>query len=548
MKKKMFSIMTVFALMMSFLSGCVPSIPSTDPEREIDFYVNLPPTNLDPQKQFYANNVKIQGMFLEGLMTRDDKGNPICGIAKSYEVSEDGLVYTFHLREDACWDDGTAVEADDFVFAFQRLVDPENASDASIMLTDYAKVVGAEDIFYDGASVDSLGARAVDDRTLEVRLENPCPYFTDLLTAPAMTPCNRRYYYSHEDRYFANGDNILSCGPFTIDYYEPRGKQIHLRKNEYYYDADKVELAGVNLQLLADQQQLIMSFQKGDAECIPISGEQQEVSEGDPRLNEVSGAMVWYVKPNFNNKALANRNIRRALSMCVNREMLRKNILRAGNSVMTRMIPEQICFEPDGTDFGGETDRYKDVCGYDPERAREYWEKGLNEIGESGAEFEFLTTSDSNVFMDILKEEWEKALPGFKLKYRVVQPNVYYEELFAGNFDLSLDGWGADYGDPASYLNLFVTGVKWGCPGFSSQVYDKIIEDADNDPLVLDPVKRFQKLHEAEDYLMEESVIIPIYCQGNACLLSDAVTGISFLPLCPEVSFKNANYKKQVTK
>ena len=215
---------------------------------------------------------------------------------------------------------------------------------------------------------------------------------------------------------------------------------------------------------------------------------------------------------------------------------------------MTRMIPEQICFEPDGTDFGGETDRYKEVCGYDPEKAREYWEKGLEEIGESGAEFEFLTTSDSNVFMDILKEEWEKALPGFKLKYRVVQPNVYYEELFAGNFDLSLDGWGADYGDPASYLNLFVTGVKWGCPGFSSQVYDKIIEDADNDPLVLDPVKRFQKLHEAEDYLMEESVIIPIYCQGNACLLSDAVTGISFLPLCPEVSFKNANYKKQVTK
>ena len=144
--------------------------------------------------------------------------------------------------------------------------------------------------------------------------------------------------------------------------------------------------------------------------------------------------------------------------------------------------------------------------------------------------------------------EWEKALPGFKLNYRVVQPNVYYQEMFDGNFDLSLDGWGADYGDPASFLNLFLTGVKWGCPGFSSQVYDKIIEDANNEPLVLDPEKRFQKLHEAEDYLMEESVIIPVYCAGSAFLVSDDVTGIDFHPLNPAVSFKNAKYKKQVTK
>ncbi len=545
---RVISILTVLSSVASLLCGCVSSIPSTDPENEIDFYVLNPPVNLDPQKQFYAENIKIQGMFLEGLMTRDEKGNAVCGIAKSYDVSEDGRIYTFYLREDARWDNGTEVTADDFVFAFQRLVDPENASDAAIMITEYVKVCGAEDIFYGRAPVDSLGVRAVDDHTLEIKLENPCPFFTDLLAAPTMSPCNRRYYYSHEDRYFANGDNILSCGPFTIDYYEPRGKQIHLRKNEYYYDADKVELAGVNLQLLADQQQLIMSFQTGAAECIPISGEQLEVSEGDPRLNEVSGVMVWYVMQNFNNKALANRNIRRALNLCVNREMLQKNLLRAGNTVMTRLIPEKICIEPDGTDFGGETDRYKDVCGYDPEKAREYWEKGLEELGESGAEFELLTVSETNTFMDILKEEWENKLPGFKLKYRVVQPNVFHQEMFNGNYDLCLFAWAADYGDPVSYLNLFVTGAKWDCPGFSSRVYDKIMKDANSEPLVLDAAKRFEKLHEAEDYLMEEAVIIPIYCQGSACLVSDEVPGILFLPLTPEIGFKNAKYKKQVAK
>ncbi len=548
MKQSWVKSLTVLITVTGLLCGCTHSIPSTAPENEMDFYVILPPSNLDPQKQFNENNIRIQGMFLEGLMTRDENGSPVCGIAESYDVSEDGLTYTFHLREDACFDDGTPVTADDFVFAFQRLVDPENASDAAIMITDYAKVSGAEDIFYDGAPVESLGARAVDDKIFEVKLDNPCPYFMELLISPALCPCNRRYYYSHEDRYFADGNNILSCGPFTIDHYEPSGKQIHLRKNQHYYDADKVELSGINLQLLADQQQLIMSFQRGDAVCIPISGEQQEVSEGDPRLNEVNGAMTYYIKQNFNNKALANKNIRRALNLCVNREMLQKNLLRAGYTVLTRMIPEKVCFEPDGTDFGGEKDRYKDVCGYDTKKAREYWEKGLEEIGESEVVFEFLTSSDTNVFMDILKEEWEKSLPGFKLKYRVVQPNVFYQEQFAGNFDLCLSGWGADYGDPVSYLSLYVSGVRWNCPRFSSPVFDKMIEDVNNEPLVLDPAERFKKLHEAEDLLMEESVVIPVYCEGTACLLSDEVTGLRFNSINPLVSFKYARFKKQVTK
>ncbi|MCR4761999.1 MAG: peptide ABC transporter substrate-binding protein [Lachnospiraceae bacterium] len=522
------------------LAGCGARIPSADPEHEINYYVVYQPSDLDPQTVFDVGNMPIVGLFSESVMSRNEEGRLIYGLADRYEKSEDGCLYTFHIRDDARWSDGVPVTAADFVFGWQRVVNPDTASNASFLFLNCMKLEGVEEIFYQHAPLDTLGIHAVDDHTFTVSLLEPCPYLLDLLVNNAFSPCREDFFYAHKGEYMKKAGAFLSCGAFVPDYYEPLGMQLHLSKNPYYYDAEIVQVSGVNVQVLSDQQQLIMSFEKGEADIIPISGEQQEVAQGDPRLTEIPGALIYYVIPNLDNEIFGNRNIRRAMALCVNRDEIVNSLLRAGNYPLTRIIPEGIVFEEDGTDFGGDPDQFADLCGYQPELARSYWEKGLQELGITKVTAEFLTSSESNTFMDILKKEWEKNLPGFSMKYRVVPPKAYNQELHDGHFDLALTGWSADYADPTAYLALFTPDNYANVGHYNSPAFNKVFAESAAVPLALDPQARMEKLHEAERILMEEMAVIPAVTVGEARMVSDRVKGVYMGALVPHVNFKYA--------
>ena len=531
----------VLLAVLLFLTGCgEANIPDSDPAREINYYILVSPNNLDPQTTFYVENMDVISGFTEGLMKMNENGMVAPGIAERYEVSDDGLTYTFYLREDAGWSNGTPVTADDFVFAWQRLIMPSTASDAAFLLLDCMDIVGADEIFYGGAHESSLGIKAVNNHILEIKLEHPCPFFLGLLTNVCLAPCNRAYYYENISDYGKKADAIISCGPYTVDYYEPLCMQVHLKKNEYYYDADEVMVPGVNVQVLNDVQQLIMSFESGEADVIPISGEQQEVSQGDPRLLTTPASAICYLLVNHDNKLLDNSNILKALSLCVNREMIQKNLLKEGYIPITRIVPPGFFYEPDGTDFGGDQDRYSSICGFEPELAKQYWEKGLKELGIDEITVEFLSVSTGNVIMDILKNDWEENLPGFTLKYRSVPLKAYLQELRDGHYDIVMYNWGADYADPTAYFNLFISNAPQNFGKFNSPELDRILHECNNNPLAGDPVGRAEKLHEAEDLLMNEMAILPLFAQGNAELVSNDVSGIAFYSITPRVSFRYA--------
>ena len=537
MMKRIISLILIFSML---LTGCMASIPEADPKAEINFYMNIAPTNLDPQTTFYTYDVETLSTYCEGLVNKDKDSNIIPGIAERWEVSDDGLKYRFYLRKDAKWSNGTPVTADDFVFGWQRVLDPNTASDASFLFLNGVNMKGAEEVFYENAPLDTLGVKAVSSHILEVELNEPCPYFLQLVCSACCLPCNMEFYYAHKADYGKRGQSIISCGPYTVDYYEPMGMQIHLTKNKYYYDADKVSVPGINIQIIEDVQQLIMSFEKGDADIIPLSGEQQEVSEGDPRMTYAPKQMFYYIQPNMNNPILTNRNIRIAMNLSINREKIQENLLKAGYYPHSRIIPDGFCKDPDGSDFAEDPNKYSDICGFDREKARQYWEKGLKELNISSAVLEYITTSDNNTFMDVLKEEWENTLPGFTMKYRVVPAKAYYEEIKKGKFDLLYYGFGADYADPSTYLNVLSEDSELNYGNYDSSDYNRALKESKDKDIVNDPEKRFEKLHEAEDIIMNDAGIFPMYSYGPSRLVSSDVKGIEFRSIYPAITFKNA--------
>lgn len=542
-KKRSLNCIMVFilaTLCMMMCNGCVGKIPKTDVEKEINYYITLVPSNLDPETAFTEDNCPVIMLYAEGLMTKDREGRLIPGVAERYEVSEDGLTYRFYIRDNAFWSNGTPVTSDDFVFGWQRVVDPETASDGIFLFLNCFDMVGAKEAFFGEGSVEDLGIRAVTDKILEVKLNRPCPYLTDLLCSNIMFPCNREFYYKHKETYGKDSDSIISCGPFTVDYYEPLGMQLHLRKNEYYYDASYVQIPGINIQVLDDVQQLIMSFEKGEADMIPLSGEQLEVSEGDPRLVETPAKAIEYLLYNANNEAMSNKNIRRALTMTVNRKFIHDVFYSAGAYELTRLLPDKLFYEPDGSDFAADQSKYDEYCDYDVKKAREYWNKGLEEMGVSEISAAVLTTSNDNLFLDVLKEEWENDLPGFTLTYRMVPAKAYVESLRNGDFDICVFGYSADYADPTTFLNLFKGGANANFGKYDNDKYNEILDMCESEPVANDPVKRMELLHQAEDVLIEDAAFAPLLSIGSAQLVSDRVHGVVFTPLAPMKNFKFA--------
>ena len=190
--------------------------------------------------------------FTDGLMQMDADGQAVPAIAESYEVSDDGLTYTFHLREDAKWSNGTQVTAADFVFGWQRAVDPNNASEYSYMLSDIGQVKNAAEIIAGEKDKSELGVTAVDDTTLQVELNVPVSYFLSLMYFPTYYPVNEEFYNSCGDTFATSPETTLANGAFVLDSYEPAATSIHLSKNPDYYDADKVQLAGLSYQVIQD--------------------------------------------------------------------------------------------------------------------------------------------------------------------------------------------------------------------------------------------------------------------------------------------------------
>lgn len=510
---------------------------------DLNVMLETPVESLDPQQATDGTSFEVIACFTDGLMQMDAHGAAVNALAESYEISEDGKTYTFHIRQDANWSNGTPVTAADFVFAWQRAVDPAVASEYSYMLSDIGQVVNAEAIIAGEKDKSELGVTAVDEKTLEVQLNVPVSYFLSLMYFPTYYPVNEEFFNSCGDVFATSPETVLSNGAFILDSYEPAATAFHLTKNPDYYDAARVQLPGLNYQVIQDSQQALMSYQTGELDTTLVNGEQVDQVKDDPEFTTIGAGYLWYVSPNMGTvPELANENIRMAMTMAIDRNAITNDVLKDGSKATYTAVPMDFAAGPDGSDYAGDQSRYSDVCAYDTEQAAEYWATGLEELGVSTLSFEMVVDADDapQKVAQVLKEQWETTLPGLTVTLKVEPKKQRVEDLQNGNFQLGLTRWGPDYADPMTYLGMWITNNNNNYGLWSNAEYDAIIAECTTGALCTDPEGRWARLYDAEKLVMDEAVIYPLYTQCNAEMMSSSVTGVEFHPVALNRVYKSA--------
>ncbi|MDN6193738.1 MAG: peptide ABC transporter substrate-binding protein [Alkalibacterium sp.] len=495
-------------------------------EQVLNVQLDVEVASMDPQIATDGTSFEVIANIIEGLYQTDSDGKAIPALVESAEKGEDGLSYTFKLREDATWSNGDPVTANDFVYAWRRLADPDTGSEYSYIM-GIAGLVNANEVLDGEKAPEELGVQATDDYTLEVQLANPVPYFESLMSFIPFFPMNEDFMDEVGDSYGTSPDTLLSNGAFTVSSYEPAATSIELDKNEDYFDADSVVLDGVDYQVIKDSQQAMLSYQNGEVDVVTLAGEQVDLFKDDPEFVNVQAGYLWYISPNTVVEGLENENLRKALATSFDKQQITDTILKDGSVPADYIIPDGLAVGPDGKDFRETSDTYLE---FDPEAAKESLEAAKAELGKDTFTFGLVvedTESAINV-SQVLKSQIESNLDGVTIEIEQMPKKTRLELMKQGDYDLGLTRWGPDYADPMTYADLWVTDGNNNDGSWSNAEYDELIASSINGELSLDNEARWEALKETESILMNEAGVLPVYQKGNAVMMQDNVSGFDF--------------------
>ncbi len=511
-------------------------------EKVLNVMVEVEVESLDPQQATDGTSFEVIADFTDGLKQMAADGSTIDALCAEETISEDGLTYTFKIREDAYWSNGDPVTADDFVFGWQRAVDPAIASEYSYMLSDIGQVKNAAKIIAGELPVTELGIKAIDDKTLEVSLEVPVSFFDKILYFPTFYPVNRAFYESVGDSFATSASTVLSNGAFILTDYEPAAVSFKLVKNEKYYNASQIKLDGLNYQVLKDSQQALMAYQNGTLDIVKLSGDQVDQVSEDPEFLSVGAGYLWYISPMMRDVAeLKNLNLRKAISFAIDRDSIVKNVVKDGSWAAYTGVPSDFAFSDEGKDFVQAIPEFPELCRSDKEAALAFYEAAKAELGKDTFTFEMIvddTTVQQNVAA-VIKEQIESTLSGITINLRVEPKKQRVQDMQDGTFQLGLTRWGPDYADPMTYLGMWYTNNANNYGFWSNAKYDELLDLCVTGEYSQKPAERWATLRDASQIVLEDAVIFPIYQQADACMVKTGVKGIEFHAVALNRVFKN---------
>lgn len=512
--------------------------------------------SLDTNLATDGESFEVIADCIDGLMQMDADGAAVPAIAESYDLSEDGKTYTFHLR-DAQWSNGTPVTADDFVFAWRRIC--QEAGEYAYMFdTSVGCVKGADAIIYDGADPATLGVSAADEKTLVVELEVPVSFFPSLMYFPTFYPINEEFYTGLEaGTYGTSPETFLSNGAFVLEDYTPGTATLSVKKNENYWDADRVQLAGIKYQVVGSSDNALTAFKTGALDVVTIAGNQVASAEKDASLADklkVTGAgYMWYVsfsqtENNAQGGMLANANLRLAISNAIDREALVEDYVMDGSlDTYTAVPPQFAASSTTGEDFSADQEKFAEYCGWNPDKAVEYFNAAVEELGTDTFTFTMIYGNNEGdevaKVAQAIKSQVEETLPGITLNLQPMTKAERLDKMQNDNYDVALTRWGPDYADPMTYLGMWITNNSNNYGFWSNAEYDQIIADCTTGAYISDYDARWAALYDAETLVMQEAVIAPLYTKSNANLITSGVEGIAFHPVALNRVYKDAVIK-----
>lgn len=497
---------------------------TVDAAKTISLNAGMEPTGLNTLTSTYSIEFALFKHMYENLVTLDDDDNTAPGAAESWDYDEDTLTYTFHLRKDGVWTNGDPVTAKDFEFAWSQALNPDVASDYAYFLYF---IKNAEKYFNGEVTWDEVGVKVVDDYTLEVTLEQPTPYALFLFSFGTLAPINQRFYeavgadlYSTEAQYFCTN------GPFALTEWSHNDK-IVMQKNDAWHGAADVEVEEIDWKIITDANAALSSFLAGDLDMVGLgTGELiKQATAAGATIQSYTDGSAFYIYFNNNDQYLSNVNLRRALFNAIDEQKEIDTVWQNDNEPMTSFTAPGVS-ATDGTSFAGKVGELY-APSRDQEKAKEYLATALSELGCTVDDLSAHLSIDcgdsptSIAEASFYQEQWRQVL-GIEVAVNSMITKQGSQNRKTGNYVMSVTGWGPDYNDPNTFLDLWVTDGGNNQTGFSNERYDELIDLASKET---DLEKRESYFIECEQIIADQLPIGPAFWRAPSYACSDKIKG-----------------------
>lgn len=523
MKKGKLRVVSVLLVALMLLVACGPKDGDGDSAggKNLTIIKNSDLMSMDSVLATDEVSFEMLGAVQEGLYVQGENAVEQPGLVESEEVSEDGLVYTFKLK-DANWSNGEPITANDFVFAWRRLVDPEVGSEYAY-IADTAGILNAAEVNAGEKPLEELGVKALDDKTLEVTLYKAVPFFKKVLTFGSFLPQNEKFVTEMGDQYAQTPENMIYSGPFKMTEWVS-GNSYKVEKNEEYYDKDAVKLDSITWKIAKDYQTAALEFDTGKADFVKISGELISKYEGSENMKQELGGYLWFLVSGVNVPELDNSNLKLAIANAIDREELATKVLNDGAKGAYGFVPKGLATSPSGTDFRDDNGENFFTEGAD--KAKEYGKLAFEELGIDSLNLELLfeDSEESKKVAEFLQQDIQEDIDGLTITLKSQPKKSRLELQRADDFQLALHRWGPDYPDPMTYLDLYVSGSGMNYDRYSDAEYDRLVELAASGTQSLED--RWNTMMEAEDVLLAKALgPVPVYQVGSTTLWNQKVKG-----------------------
>lgn len=497
---------------------------TVDAAKTISLNAGMEPTGLNTLTSTYSIEFAMFKHMYENLVSLDDDDNTVPGAAESWDYDEDTLTYTFHLRKDGVWTNGDPVTANDFEFAWSQALNPDVASDYAYFLYF---IKNAEKYFNGEVAWDEVGVKVVDDYTLEVTMEQPTPYALFLFSFGTLAPINQRFYeavgadlYSTEAQYFCTN------GPFALTEWSHNDK-IVMQKNDAWHGAADVEVEEIDWKIITDANAALSSFLAGDLDMVGLgTGELiKQATAAGATIQSYTDGTSFYIYFNNNDQYLSNVNLRRALFNAIDEQKEIDTVWQNDNEPMTSFTAPGVS-ATDGTSFAGKVGELY-APSRDQEKAKEYLATALSELGctvddlSAHLSIDCGDSATSTAEASFYQEQWRQVL-GIEVTVNPMITKQGSQNRKTGNYVMSVTGWGPDYNDPNTFLDLWVTDGGNNQTGFSNERYDELIDLASKET---DLEKRESYFIECEQIIADQLPIGPAFWRASSYACSDKIKG-----------------------
>lgn len=524
MKKRILALVLLGTMLMTVTTGCgKDTLPQ---EQQLVVQVGPDPETIDPALNRTGDGANIIMHVFEGLLTYDENEELQPGCAELPEVSDDGLTWTFHIKEGLKWSDGSELNAHDFVYSWRRVCDPKVGSPYAYTVLGMVK--GYEEAIK--GNLDALRVTAKDDNTLVVELSRPCVYFGSLTTIVALCPVQEETVTANQENWAVNVDTYVSNGAFKITEWVP-GSHITVGKNEYYQHAKDVKLDSIKFVLMEDSNASYSAYQSGQVDFIRSipTEEIPGMSESlEFHIDELIG--TYYLSVNTSKEEFTDARVRRALSLAIDREYVAETIMQGTYTAAYNFMGEG-WVDMDGTSFMENANGGKTYISKDHEANLAEAKKLLAEAGYPNGEgfpsIQYITndTGYHITVAEYLQQAWKEL--GLTVTIGTMEWADFTGRRQAGDFQIARNGWSGDYTDPSNQLELFYSENSNNDGQVKHKEFDAVIEKAQKS---IDAKERSEALHKAEDIVMEEMLCIPIAYYNDYWLQKEYVKNVWHSP------------------